>query len=201
MRSSRVAQANRPNHDRSLTAAGFARLLATLDADRDRAALAYERLRRALVKFFDWRGARPPDECADDTLDRLARRLEDGTRVEDVYDYAYGIARLVLLEWRRRPVTTNDVPESAAASASPVDDFDDVRRCLDRCLDEEPAAARALMLRYYEGEQHEKIANRRRIAGELGLSDAGLRSRIHRLRERLERCVRGCAARGERRLR
>jgi hypothetical protein len=95
--------ASRPDDDRTITAAGLALLLGRLDSDTERAALEYERLRRTLVRFFDWRGISPPDECADETLDRLARRLEEATRIDDVRSYAYGIARIVLLERRRRP--------------------------------------------------------------------------------------------------
>src|SRR4249919_1835401 len=68
---------------RTITAGRFAGLLARLDPDPDRAAAEYERLRRALGKFFDWRGHPAPDECADETLDRLARKLGD-TAVGDV---------------------------------------------------------------------------------------------------------------------
>ena len=42
---------------RSITAEGLARLLARLHADVGQAGQEYERLRRALVKFFDWRGS------------------------------------------------------------------------------------------------------------------------------------------------
>src|SRR4030095_8986131 len=58
-----------------LSARALRLLLARLDPDPDRAGAAYEALRRALVKFFDWRGARVPEEGADETLDRLARQL------------------------------------------------------------------------------------------------------------------------------
>ncbi|MGH9330319.1 MAG: RNA polymerase sigma factor, partial [Vicinamibacterales bacterium] len=61
-----------PVAGRGTASAGFARLLERLDPDPDRAAAAYERLRAALEKFFDWHGAWPPEECADETLDRLA---------------------------------------------------------------------------------------------------------------------------------
>ena len=43
--------------NRTITADSFARLLARLDADAERAAREYERLHRALVRFLDWRGA------------------------------------------------------------------------------------------------------------------------------------------------
>jgi hypothetical protein len=86
----------------SITAADLARLLARLGADDARAAIEYERLRRTLVKFFDWRGVWPPDEYADLAIDRLARKLAE-THVDDVWNYALGIARLLLHEHRRRP--------------------------------------------------------------------------------------------------
>jgi len=51
---------------------------------------------------------------------------------------------------------------------------------------------------YYEGERTEKISNRRRLAATLVLSENALRSRVQRLRDRLEQCVQVCvAARGE----
>src|SRR5215470_727602 len=60
----------------SITKADLVRLLARLTADEERAAREYERLRRTPIKFFDERGVCPPDECADQTLDRLARKLQ-----------------------------------------------------------------------------------------------------------------------------
>jgi CHAT domain-containing protein/tetratricopeptide (TPR) repeat protein len=42
---------------RQAVSAGFTRLLERLDPDRERAATAYQRLRVALEKFFDWHGA------------------------------------------------------------------------------------------------------------------------------------------------
>jgi hypothetical protein len=107
----------------SISAGGFARLLESLDRDPHRQALEYERLRRALVRFFDWRGAWPPDECADDVLDRLAQKLES-TVVQDVRKYVYGIARLVVLERRRGPAfsSLDDLPAEAPAAGPAGED-------------------------------------------------------------------------------
>lgn len=188
---------HRTDHDRSITPAGFARLLARLGSDADRAASEYERLRRALVKFFDWRGVWPADECADEVLDRLTRKLEE-TSVEDVRHYALGIARLVLLERRRYPVLTSidDVTElsrvEAAALSAPSEES--LHLCFERCFGELPDESRVLLLQYYEGERSHKISNRRKLATALGLSDNALRSRVQRLRDRLERCVLACVA-------
>jgi hypothetical protein len=42
-----------------------------------------------------------------------------------------------------------------------------------------------------------KIDNRQRLARSLGVSDNTLRSRVHRVRHRLERCVQACVAAAE----
>jgi DNA-directed RNA polymerase specialized sigma24 family protein len=185
-------------HGRSISAQGFARLLERLHPDSGEAAHAYERLHRALVKFFDWRGVSPPDECADEVLDRLAHKLEDTTMVNDVTKYAHGIARLVALERRRGPAfsSIDEVPQLPLAAAVPADDpaGDRLHDCFDRCLEQLPEESRALLLRYYEGERTAKISNRRRLASMFGLSDNALRSRVQRLRDRLEQCVHACGS-------
>jgi DNA-directed RNA polymerase specialized sigma24 family protein len=189
--------AQRTGDGRTITATGLSRLLTRLDPDAERAALEYERLRRALIKFFDWRGGWPPEECADETLDRLARRLETETRIESVGGYAHGVARLVLFERRReRSIFTRDgTVELAGVPTKTSGDADEpLRDCFDRCLAELSDDGRAMATRYYEGEGQSKIANRRRLALALGLSENALRSRVQRIRERLERCVQSCVS-------
>jgi DNA-directed RNA polymerase specialized sigma24 family protein len=181
----------------TLTAARFAELLARLDTDPAQAGLEYERLRRSLIRFFDWRGGWPADECADECLDRLARRLGEDAPVLDVRQFAHGIARLVLLERRRQPAmssldhTGSHRGAEIAAPVEPADpaEHDALIRCFDRCLSEMPAESRALLIGYYEGETDRKIANRRRLSTSMGLSENALRSRVQRLRDRLEACI------------
>ncbi len=180
-----------------ITAGALRHLLARLDADGDRAALEYERLRRSLIKFFDWRGVWPPDECADDVLDRLARKLEGGTTVDDVPKYALGIARVVLLERRRDPIIIaidEAVDLARRPAVDPSGEDEGLHDCFDKCLMQLPQDSRALITGYYEGERGAKIANRRRLALSLSLSDNALRSRVQRLRDRLERCVQNCVS-------
>jgi DNA-directed RNA polymerase specialized sigma24 family protein len=184
--------APRSREDRSLTAGAFARLLARLDADVERAAIEYERLHRALVRFFDWRGAPSPEDCADEALDRLARRLEEDVEIKSVRGYALGIARLVLLECQREP-TTSGLEGIAAAAVLQVEDEDRLRVCFDKCLEAMDSEERAVVTNYYEGERGERILNRR-LAGTLGVSENALRIRLRRLRDRLEQCVRSCVA-------
>lgn len=177
------------------SAQGLDRLLGRLDANAERAAQAYEDLRKALHSFFNWRGAWAPDECADETLDRLADKLEHGSPVDDVRRFARGIARMVLLESFRRPeVRAARVEESELRHlpARPELDPEPLAECLERCLAELPPESRDLILRYYVDRGRSKILNRRRLADELGTSESALRSRAQRVRDRLESCIRAC---------
>ena len=177
------------------TATAFERLLARLDADPDRAAEAYEVLRLTLTRFFDWRGAHFPDECADESINRLARRLDEGAVVEDPRGYALGIARLVLMERSRSPQLRQDEldEQTPAPQASRTEERPHLHDCLDNCLAALPAESRTLILEYYQDQRRLKIDRRVRLATELGLTAQALRSRAQRVRDRLERCVRGCS--------
>ena len=180
---------------RGLSAGAFASLLTRLGPDAEQAGSAYEHLRRALVSFFLWRGAATPEECADETLDRLATRIDEGVEVEDVSRFARGIARLVLLEhWRRpdaRGVPLEDLgPQPAPAPGAPDDD--ELPRCLHRCLDELAPGSRDLILEYYGGEGRNRIDRRKRMAQALGTSESALRNRAQRVRDQLETCITLC---------
>ena len=107
-----------------LTASAFDRLLLRLDPDPSRAAVAYETLRLSLTRFFDWRGAHFPDECADETMNRLARRLDEGAAVADIRSFALGIARLVLLEQARSPQLRQDELDERRIGLAPAVDRD-----------------------------------------------------------------------------
>jgi DNA-directed RNA polymerase specialized sigma24 family protein len=185
-----------PHDNGLLTPTGFSRLLSRLGQNTDEAAGQYERLRGTLEKFFDWHGAWPPEECADETLDRLTRRLES-VDVADVWSYALGIARLVLLEWQRRPTTLSTAgrPELAERSAPVLQEEDEpLPVCFERCLAALPDDSRTLVLEYYVAERREKIDNRRRLAQTFGVSESALRNRVQRVRDRLERCVHTCTS-------
>jgi DNA-directed RNA polymerase specialized sigma24 family protein len=180
-----------------MTAAALARLLTLLDEDADRAAAAYEHLRRSIEKFFEWHAAWPPEECADETLDRLTKKVVSETPIDDVRRYAHGIAKLVLLEWQRRPkiVSIDEGHHPATPWPAAEADGDEVlQECFDRCLAALPPESRTLVLEYYVAEQRTKIENRRRLARSLTLSENALRSRVQRVRDRLERCVGACTS-------
>ena len=52
-------------------------LLECLSADRELAAEAYEEIRRKLITFFEFRGCLTPQDQADETIHRVARRIQE----------------------------------------------------------------------------------------------------------------------------
>lgn len=182
-----------------LTAEAFAKLLAGFDANPERAAAKYESLRQALVKFFDWQGAMFPEELADETFNRVTRKLDEGVELQNAATYCHGVARLVLLESRKRAETRRAEFDEAISVADPREQFatssdDERRRCFDHCLAELPAEHRQLVLSYYQHDKRQKIDGRQTLANQLGLPLNALRSRVQRIRDRLEQCVRRCLA-------
>jgi hypothetical protein len=183
-----------------LSQQSFTRLLAALDPDRARAGARYEDLRRTLVRFFEWRGAPFPEQHADETFDRVARRLDEGLEIGNIGGYCYNVARLILLETRK----SNDarrVPIDSVSLAAPerVADADDRERrlaCLDRCLRALPHDGRELILDYYRLERRDRIDARRALAVRLGIRPEALANRALRLRDKLEHCVSQCLQQG-----
>jgi len=175
-----------------LTPEALERLMARLDPDPTLAGEKYEHLRRALVKFFRWHGTPEPETGADETLDRLARRLESGQGIDDVPTFAHGVARLVRLE-RVRQATAKplafDTSIAERVAASEPEAADELTEHVHACLDELAREDRDLILRYYTGDGREKITLRSGMARELGISDNALRHRAQRVREQLKQCA------------
>jgi DNA-directed RNA polymerase specialized sigma24 family protein len=185
-----------PRQKWSLTQEAFDRLLASLGPDRDAAADRYLEIRRNLVRLFEWRGCPAPDEYADETMNRCARKIADGEEIRDVATYAIGVARMLVLESARgrareaRPL--DSVPEPHVLPDPLENDRQPRTECLTRCLSYLSAEDRDLILNYYQGEKSEKIKTRKGLTLRLGIGASALRMRALRLRERLQLCTENC---------
>jgi RNA polymerase sigma factor (sigma-70 family) len=176
---------------RPVTQDEFDRLLLWLSPDRDLAGERYETIRRGLINIFKFRGCVDVEDLADETINRVARRLGD---IIGVYEgkpepYFYGVAKKIYLEH----VRSKPAPEPLPA---PEQDDEMARRyeCFERCMEELPESNRELILLYYQEEKGAKINARKELGRRLNLNANALRARAFRIRERLERCVRDCLA-------
>jgi DNA-directed RNA polymerase specialized sigma24 family protein len=170
-------------------------LLGALDPDRERAGERYETIRRRLIRLFEWRGCGSPEDLADVTLSRVARRIVEGVEIRSS-GYFYGVAHLVHKEFLRHVTREQKALEGGDwPPRQPEEDPEDERRlaCLQRCLDQLPDDEKDLLRRYYQGGNN--IRNRKDLCRERGISINALRIQVHRVRRRLESCVHDCLAR------
>ncbi len=178
-----------------LTQDAFNKLLAALGSNRDVSGENYLLLRKNLLRFFETRGFAFAEDAADEVLNRLARKLENGDRIENINTYALGIARMYALELYKLPRQTDieAIPETGV-SAFDVEkaEKEDKLKCLEECLRELPAENRQIIVGYYQGEKREKIENRQKLADNLGIPNNALRNRAVRLRDKLETCLTDC---------
>jgi len=188
-------------------------LLARLDADRELAGAKYEEIRQRLMKFFSWRGCTSPEACTDDTIDRVARRILQGTQllVKDPYLYFHGVALNVLREyWKeaeRGVESFADLPLSEDPAENPFQtrlreegerQMEQRLECMKLCIDELAPENLSLINEYHQGEKREKIERRRSLARRLDIPLNALRIRAYRIRVELESCIERCAGRKNR---
>ena len=183
-----------------LTADKFAKLLARLDPDRERAGERYEDLRRTLTRFFEWRNAPFPEEQTDEVFNRIARKLFEGVEIRNIGSYCYEVARLVCLEaLKGRDSKRASLDHSHDVAV--VDRADEEREselrlaCLEDCLDSLTIKSRELIVAYYQDNKRDRIERRKSLAASFGLQREALANRAQRLRDKLEQCVKSCLRR------
>lgn len=185
-----------------LTDKGYFLLLRQLDPIPAEAERQFTLLRRRLLCWFEQRRCAWPDELADETLSRVAQRLAEGLEIQNVTSYALGVAGFVHLEYLRNPAHTHhsldDAPHVmnlvSQANADPVEaELASARlECLERCLARLSPEERELMLAYYQDSWQQQTAQRKTLAERFGVAPSSLRSRAHRLRQKLEASVQRC---------
>jgi len=157
-------------------------------------------VRRKLTEFFEARGSESPPDNADETINRVARRLHEGEQIRDLNSYLYGVARLVWLENLRardkKPTSLELAPTPVAANTSDVEVEWQQREarlsCLEGCLSRLSSANRALIVEYYRDEKGLKIEHRKQQAERLNTTLNGLRLRASRIRVELSKCIHSC---------
>jgi DNA-directed RNA polymerase specialized sigma24 family protein len=172
-----------------LTEGDFNRLLAWLDQDRERAGEKYEKIRLKLVKIFVCRGCAVPEDLADETINRVTRKIHEiaDTYVGDPVLYFSNVAQKIYLEHIRKKPDPLPMPE-----ADPVEEDEPEYECLDQCMQRLTPNNRELILEYYRDEKQAKIESRKRLADRLGINLNALRIRTNRIRVSLEDCVKEC---------
>ncbi len=172
-----------------LTQEAFERLLAWLDPDREQAGRKYEKIRLQLIKIFTCRGCLCPDDLADETINRVAGKIQEiaAGYAGDRSLYFYGVARNVHLEYVRKRHILAPPPAPEPRSESDIE-----YKCLERCMQRLATTNRELILQYYQEEKQAKIDHRKELAKQIGIGPNALRIQIHRIRKTLQKCLTDC---------
>jgi DNA-directed RNA polymerase specialized sigma24 family protein len=185
----------------SLNPGAFERLLNWLDEGASSNGERYLEMRRRLAGYFERKNSSMPDELADETLNRVARRLEEeGTiKIDIPAKYCYIVARLIFLEHLRTHAREQGM-RAEIREKPPAEEKNQTSReieermlnCLEQCAGKLDSANKKLIFSYYVGQERVKIDNRRALAKALGITINALSIRACRIREKLELCVRQC---------
>ncbi len=180
-------------HSRSaFTQEDFERLLDWLDLDRETAGNHYENIRSELIGRFRAHGCATPEDLADETINRVARKLREigPAYIGDRRPYFYRVAHYVHLEYLRGKVEVIEIADDIATT--PRDNIEPEFACLDRCLSCLPDQNREIIVTYYQGERRKKIELRKHLAASLQIELPMLRLKAQRIRQKLKRCILDC---------
>jgi len=176
---------------RDLTPEEFDKLLAWLDADRDKAGCEYTVIQGRLTKVFAARGCIDPETLGQEVLNRVGVRID--TVVQNYPDpirCCLGFVDNVHHEYLReekKKANAKEPPEPR-----PTDELEKEDRCLEQCLNTLGTAGRDIFERYFQGEKRVRIDNRKKLASELGITANALRIRAHHLRKEMHECLVTC---------
>ena len=171
----------------------FDNLLLWFDADRDKAGHRYGSIRAGLIRIFISKGFTDAESLADETFDRVMRRLPEiqPGYVGDPARYCVAVARNIVFEEQRRKEIPTDVLPEIYTDARNRNELHD---CLVDCLTLLSSDKRQLILDYHVYQGKAKIENHRKMAAELHITEGALRTRAHHMRVHLEKCVMDCAS-------
>jgi DNA-directed RNA polymerase specialized sigma24 family protein len=182
-----------------LTQEAFDRLLAWLDPDCERAGEKYEKIRSTLIKRFRQLRCAEPEELANETIDRVAKKLQEiiETYKGDPTPYFFSVAHYVHMEYLKKPLTVPltqiNVPQPDVPGTLAVFDDDElVDSCLERCMEHLTQRSREMILQYYCGERQIKIRMRKELSERMGIKLPNLRLKAQRVRGALKKCILDC---------
>jgi len=173
----------------------FTRLLEFLcPEDPEEAGRRYIRLHQKLEGYFRFRGVSDPVADADETLNRAARRIEEGADVSDIDKYCLGIARHVVEEgWRKNAREHSAFLEYLERQNRDSDheEVDRTTKLMQLCFARLEQHERDLLNSYCAAPTGRARAQyRRELAESRNWTISALRIRVTRLRQGLDDCLR-----------
>jgi RNA polymerase sigma factor (sigma-70 family) len=176
----------------------FDKLLTWLSPSRETAWEKYQRICETLIKIFAWRGCRNGEDLMHEVINRVEQKVPElmGEYSGDPARYFYGVAKNVAHEYRREDTRFSELQEGDASThciplvgSEEQYEIDERQQCLRYCLEQLSEGDRSILLLYYHYDQKTKLADRRRLASQRGLTMNALWIRVSRIRASLAACI------------
>lgn len=183
--------------DTVLTQNDFDTLLQWFSPNREEAGLKYEEIRQGLIRFFNFKGCSEAESLADETINRVAKKLPTLTTDNNYkhITYFYGFASKIYLESRKKSEnrTTEFDPTMHSNLVAVVDnETEDRHQCLEKCLAKLSAEDGSLVIEYFSKDKSAKFEHRRNLAEKFNINIGNMHVRIYRLKDTLRNCVKKC---------
>jgi DNA-directed RNA polymerase specialized sigma24 family protein len=184
----------------NLSEKAFSRLLARFNADQTLAGEEYEKLRARLMYFFQRQGCRIPAELSDETIDRVARKIEEGYAIADLSKFSFRVAWLVLQEhWgdpKREWQQLDERLSSSESNGEQNKEYDTKLAehrlgCMKKCLETISPEEQELIVKNCTLNK----SGKEELARAMGLTINALRLKVFRIRKKLSRCQEKCVRR------
>jgi RNA polymerase sigma factor (sigma-70 family) len=180
--------------ENTITQENFDLLLGWLDGNPETAGQKYEKIRQRLIRILIGRGCFEAEQLADETFDRVTRKLPElaATYTGEPSLYFYGVADKIHHEWLREQKRTKQLslPETVDEDKTAEMEYE----CLEACLEKLPPDLRRLIVEYYKEQKSAKIENRRKLADSFGMTANALQVKTSRIRAQLRECLLSCIA-------
>lgn len=181
-----------------LTQKDFDALLMWFSPDREEAGVKYEEIRNGLIRFFLLKGCSEAETLADETINRVAKKINtfDTTNNHKHITYFLGFAVNISRESRKKNKISDVEIENLNIKVEQNEvlfEFEENRyKCLEKCLSKLAAEERKLIIEYFKKEKSEKFTHRRNLAEENGLTMGAMQVKVHRIKRVLKNCLENC---------
>ncbi len=184
--------------ERDLTKSEFELLLSWIHPEEIKRNEEFQAIRRSLDYFFFVRNCFDSEALADETIERVARRVSD---ISEGYSgnprrYFYGVAKNVYREYLRDKERNSIVDLDCEVVADPIPSWDsssDYLDCLRGCLNSLANEDRSLILDYYDSLSKNNPKYREELARKYAITLNALRVRIFRIKKNLSSCAENCS--------
>lgn len=172
-----------------LTKSNFENLLEWLSRDREIAGQKYEAIRFKLKKFFYAKGCTHAEELADETIDRVIKKIDflQKNYCGEPILYFLAVAKKVFLEYTRK-ICERELPENIADRRQFYsNEMENLFLCLNESLNQIPSEQRRFILEYYSGEKKDKMQRCQQLSQDKHISYPAMRVQAYRIRNKLQK--------------